>query len=73
MEVLALGFLILIGLTLLLEGLGEEIPKGYIYFAVGFSLLIEFTNIRVRKKRKRKVVKLNKNYTDAELKQAVEP
>jgi predicted tellurium resistance membrane protein TerC len=73
MEVLALGFLILIGFTLLLEGLGEEIPKGYIYFAVGFSLLIEFTNIRVRKKRKRKVVKLNKNYTDAELKQAVEP
>ena len=73
MEVLALGFLILIGFTLLLEGLGEEIPKGYIYFAVGFSLLIEFTNIRVRKNRKRKVVKLNKNYTDAELKQAVEP
>ena len=73
MEVLALGFLILIGFTLLLEGLGEEIPKGYIYFAVGFSLLIEFTNIRVRKKRKRKVVKLNKNYTEEELKQAVEP
>lgn len=73
MEVLALGFLILIGFTLLLEGLGEEIPKGYIYFAVGFSLLIEFTNIRVRKKRKHRVVKLHKNYTDEELKQAVEP
>jgi predicted tellurium resistance membrane protein TerC len=73
MEVLALGFLILIGFTLLLEGFGEEIPKGYIYFAVGFSLLIEFTNIRVRKKRKHKVVKLNKNYSDEELKQAIEP
>lgn len=73
MEVLALGFLILIGFTLLLEGFGEEIPKGYIYFAVGFSLLIEFTNIRVRKKRKPKVVKLNKNYTDEELKKAIEP
>lgn len=73
MEVLALGFLILIGFTLLLEGFGEEIPKGYIYFAVGFSLLIEFTNIRVRKKRKKNVVKLNKNYSDEELKQATEP
>lgn len=73
MEVLALGFLILIGFTLLLEGFGEEIPKGYIYFAVGFSLLIEVTNIRVRKKRKHKVVKLNKNYTEEERKEAVEP
>lgn len=72
MEVLALGFLILIGFTLLLEGLGEEIHKGYIYFAVAFSLLIEFTNIRVRKKRKQKVVKLNKDYTDEQLKDALE-
>jgi len=72
MEVLALGFLILIGFTLLLEGLHKEIPKGYIYFAVAFSLLIEFTNIRVRKKRKKNVVTLNKPYDEKELKQAVE-
>jgi len=72
MEVLALGFLILIGFTLLLEGLHQEIPKGYIYFAVAFSLLIEFTNIRVRKKRKKNTVKLNKPYDDQELKEAVE-
>lgn len=72
MEVLALGFLILIGFTLLLEGLHKEIPKGYIYFAVAFSLLIEFTNIRVRKKRKKNVVNLNKPYDEQELKQAVE-
>ncbi|HRG11478.1 MAG TPA: hypothetical protein PLJ08_23090, partial [Cyclobacteriaceae bacterium] len=73
MEVLALGFLILIGFTLLLEGLHQEIPKGYIYFAVAFSLLIEFTNIRVRKKRKAKSnpVKLNKVYDDKELEEAV--
>ena len=71
MEVLALGFLILIGFTLLLEGLGEEIHKGYIYFAVGFSLLIEFTNIRVRKKRKEKTVKLNKKYTPEQLQDAL--
>jgi predicted tellurium resistance membrane protein TerC len=51
MEVLALGFLILIGFMLFLEGLKYEIPKGYIYFAVAFSLLIEMVNIRVRNRR----------------------
>jgi predicted tellurium resistance membrane protein TerC len=73
MEVLALGFLILIGFTLFLEALHEEIPKGYIYFAVAFSLLIEFTNIRVWKKRKKKSdpVILHKNYTDDEMKEAI--
>ncbi len=53
MEVLALGFLILIGFMLFLEGLEYEIPKGYIYFAVAFSLMIEMVNIRIRKKRKK--------------------
>ncbi len=53
MEVLALGFLILIGFMLFLEGLHYEIPKGYIYFAVAFSLLIEMVNIRVRNRRNR--------------------
>ena len=73
MEVLALGFLILIGFTLLLEGFHKEIPKGYIYFAVAFSLIIEFFNINVRKKRKKKkVVQLNKDYTEEERKNAVE-
>ena len=52
MEVLALGFLILIGFMLFLEGLHYDIPKGYIYFAVAFSLLIEMVNIRVRKRKK---------------------
>jgi predicted tellurium resistance membrane protein TerC len=70
MEVLALGFLILIGFTLILEGLHKDIPKGYIYFAVAFSLLIEFTNIRVRKKR-HKPVKLNKPFSEEERKAAV--
>jgi predicted tellurium resistance membrane protein TerC len=53
MEVLALGFLILIGFMLFLEGMHKEIPKGYIYFAVVFSLLIETVNIRVRTKKKK--------------------
>lgn len=73
MEVLALGFLILIGFMLFLEALHEVIPKGYIYFAVAFSLLIEFFNIRVRKKRtsKSKTVKLNKSFTDEQLEEVV--
>jgi predicted tellurium resistance membrane protein TerC len=72
MEVLALGFLILIGFMLFLEALHYEIPKGYIYFAVSFSLIIELTNIRVRKKRKKKSapVKLHKGYTEEEFKEA---
>ncbi|HMJ67799.1 MAG TPA: TerC family protein [Cyclobacteriaceae bacterium] len=73
MEVLALGFLILIGFMLFLESLHYVIPKGYIYFAVAFSMLIELTNIRVKKKRgdKSKPVKLKKGYTDEELNEAV--
>lgn len=53
MEVLALGFLILIGFMLFLEGLHKEVPKGYIYFAIVFSMIIEMINIRVRNKRKK--------------------
>ena len=50
MEVLALGFLILIGFILLIEAFHYQIPKGYIYFAVAFSFTIELINIRKRKK-----------------------
>jgi len=71
MEVLALGFLILIGFMLFLEALHYAIPKGYIYFAVAFSMLIELTNIRVRKKRKVKPVKLNKPFSDEEMQKAI--
>ncbi len=53
MEVLALGFLILIGFMLFLEGLHKEVPKGYIYFAILFSMIIEMVNIRVRNRRKK--------------------
>jgi len=51
MQVLALAFLILIGFMLMLEGMHHEIHKGYIYFAVFFSLIVEVININVRKKR----------------------
>ncbi len=49
-EVLALSFLLLIGFMLILDGLHQDIPKGYIYFAVFFSLFIELINMRIRKK-----------------------
>ena len=48
-KVLALSFLLLIGVSLVGEGLGMHIPKGYIYFAMGFSVLVEAINMRVRK------------------------
>jgi predicted tellurium resistance membrane protein TerC len=49
-KMLALSFLLLIGLSLLLEGFDQHIPKGYIYFAMGFSVLVETLNLRARKK-----------------------
>ncbi len=50
LEILALSFLILIGFMLVLEGFHIEVPKGYVYFAVAFSLLVELVNMRIQKK-----------------------
>jgi predicted tellurium resistance membrane protein TerC len=50
MKILALSFLLLIGVLLTAEGLGQHINKGYIYFAMAFALLVELINIRFRKK-----------------------
>ena len=60
-KMLALAFLILIGMSLLAEGLGQHIPKGYVYFAMAFSVFVEFLNLRMRKKQG-KVVKLHEPY-----------
>jgi len=49
-KMLALSFLLLIGVSLLGEGLDQHIPKGYIYFAMGFSVFVEMINLRVRAK-----------------------
>lgn len=49
LKVLALAFLILIGVMLVAEGLGQHVSKGYIYFAMAFSLVVEVINMRVRK------------------------
>ncbi|MFT5526677.1 MAG: putative tellurium resistance membrane protein TerC [Pirellulaceae bacterium] len=55
LKMLALSFLILIGVMLTAEGAGSHIEKGYIYFAMGFALLVEFLNMRLRKKTEAKV------------------
>ncbi|MDQ3227689.1 MAG: TerC family protein [Chloroflexota bacterium] len=49
-KILALSFLLLLGMTLVAEGFGQHIPKGYIYFAMAFSVFIELLNMRLRKK-----------------------
>ncbi len=49
-KILALSFLLLIGFTLVVEGLHQHIPKGYIYFAMGFSVMVEMINLRIRGK-----------------------
>jgi predicted tellurium resistance membrane protein TerC len=51
-KILALSFLMLIGTSLIVEGLHQEIPKGYIYFAMAFSVFVELLNLRVRGKSK---------------------
>jgi len=52
-KMLALSFLILVGVTLVADGLGMHIPKGYIYFAMAFSTCVEMLNLKVRKRRSR--------------------
>jgi predicted tellurium resistance membrane protein TerC len=60
-KMLALSFLLLIGVSLLGEGLDQHIPKGYIYFAMGFSIFVEMINLRVRGKGE--PVQLHHRYT----------
>ena len=50
-KILALSFLLMIGFTLVAEGFDVNIPKGYIYFAMAFSIGVEFLNMKVRKRR----------------------
>jgi predicted tellurium resistance membrane protein TerC len=53
-KILALSFLILIGVMLIAEGAGTHMPKGYVYFAMAFSLLVEMLNMRYRQRRRRR-------------------
>jgi predicted tellurium resistance membrane protein TerC len=60
---LALSFLLLIGVSLIAEGLDQHIPKGYIYFAMAFSLFVEMLNMKLRKPKK-PPVKLHEPYVE---------
>jgi predicted tellurium resistance membrane protein TerC len=74
LKMLALSFLLLIGLALLLEGFDQHVPKGYIYFAMGFSVLVELLNIRVRRRREARShpVRLHRRYSREEPRPAPE-
>jgi len=60
-KMLALSFLLLVGMALVADGLEFHIPKGYIYFAMGFSVFVEMLNLRLKKRMKPKPVKLRKS------------
>ena len=63
-KMLALSFLLLIGVTLIAEGFQQHIPKGYVYFAMAFSVLVEMLNLRLRKHQQ--PVELHNAYSDAD-------
>ncbi|RZS52917.1 TerC family protein [Sphaerotilus mobilis] len=60
-KMLALSFLVLVGVTLIAEGFDTHVPKGYIYFAMAFSVIVEMINIRLRSKMAPKPVVLHKD------------
>jgi predicted tellurium resistance membrane protein TerC len=62
-KILALSFLLLIGVSLTAEGAGQHVPKGYIYFAMGFSVFVEAINLRIRSKHT-EPVHLHSKYED---------
>lgn len=70
-KMLALSFLLLIGVTLIAEGFDQHIPKGYIYFAMAFSVVVEMLNLRLRKV-KTAPVKLHNPYSDEDEAKAIE-
>jgi predicted tellurium resistance membrane protein TerC len=64
-KILALSFLILVGVTLMVEGFDVHVPKGYVYFAMAFSVAVEMLNIRMRRKRA-KPLRLHKSLRETE-------
>jgi predicted tellurium resistance membrane protein TerC len=70
-KVLALSFLLLIGMSLVAEGFHHHIPKGYIYSAMAFSVIVEIINLRIRTQGKGPFVPLRDQYTETERRQAL--
>ena len=64
-KMLALSFLVVVGVVLIADGFGQHIPKGYVYFAMAFAIVVEMLNIRVRK-RSAKPVRLHSPYMENE-------
>ena len=62
-KMLALSFLLLIGVSLIADGLGQHLPKGYIYFAMGFSVFVEMLNLRLRARGVAGPVRLREPYS----------
>lgn len=67
MKLLALSFMLLIGVLLVAEGFDRHLPKGYVYAAMGFALFVELLNMRLRKRRRRRraLVRLAEKAADA--------
>ena len=65
-KILALSFLLLVGVTLVAEGFDVHVPKGYIYFAMAFSVGVEMLNLRMRKKQMRPVKLRKKSFVENE-------
>jgi len=63
-KMLALSFLLLIGMSLIAEGFGQHVSKGYIYFAMGFSVFVEMLNLRMKKKARLAPVHLREPYVE---------
>jgi len=61
-KLLALAFLFVIGVVLVADGFGHHVPKGYVYFAMAFSVCVEMLNLRMRKRTARPV-ELHERYT----------
>jgi predicted tellurium resistance membrane protein TerC len=61
-KVLALSFLLMIGMVLIADGLEVKVPKGYVYFAMGFSVFVELLDMRLRKVQREAPVRLHEAY-----------
>jgi predicted tellurium resistance membrane protein TerC len=61
---LALAFLVVVGVVLIADGFEQHVPKGYIYFGMAFAIGVEMLNITMRKRAKRAAVKLRSAYTE---------
>jgi len=64
-KMLALAFLVVVGVVLIAQGFDHDVPKGYVYFAMAFSVMVEMLNLRMRKRRGLEPVRLHEPYAEA--------